>query len=204
MNQEKLKEVIEKAKAGDKKAKNIIINDNMKYIKIIANKFRLKNRNLSLDDLIQDGVIAVIKAINSYDINKDVKFNTYVYNFVTLSIISNIKKKYMTVKLPQGIHVPVDIFSLDENINEIEILLDKIKYEENKFDYIDDYLKWEQILKNKLTILEKKIILKTYFENKTVEITSNELNINKRKVSILKHRAIKKIKKFGNHLEEEF
>ncbi|MCR3759357.1 sigma-70 family RNA polymerase sigma factor [Clostridium felsineum] len=204
MDQEKLKEVIEKAKAGDKKAKNIIINDNMKYIKIIANKFRLKNRNLSLDDLIQDGVIAVIKAINSYDINKDVKFNTYVYNFVTLSIISNIKKKYMTVKLPQGIHVPVDIFSLDENINEIEILLDKIKYEENKFDYIDDYLKWEQILKNKLTILEKKIILKTYFENKTVEITSNELNINKRKVSILKHRAIKKIKKFGNHLEEEF
>ncbi|URZ15414.1 sigma-70 family RNA polymerase sigma factor [Clostridium felsineum] len=204
MDKEKLKEVIEKAKAGDKKAKNIIINDNMKYIKIIANKFRLKNRNLSLDDLIQDGVIAVIKAINSYDINKYVKFNTYVYNFVTLSIISNIKKKYMTVKLPQGIHVPVDIFSLDENINEIEILLDKIKYEENKFDYIDDYIKWEQILKNKLTTLEKKIILKTYFENKTVEITSNELNINKRKVSILKHRAIKKIKKCGNHLEEEF
>ncbi|PJI06591.1 MULTISPECIES: sigma-70 family RNA polymerase sigma factor [Clostridium] len=206
MGEQELKEVIERAKNGDTEAKEIIINFSMKYIKNAANRFHLNNKKLSVDDLVQDGVIAVLVAINYYDMKHDVKFSTYVYEIINLTILNSIKKRHMTVRVPQGvlIHNSFDILSLDENINKVETLLDKIKYKENKFDYIDDYAKWQSIFEKNLTQLEEKVILKFYFENKTIDCIAHELNVDKRKVYVLKHKALKKLKKLKRYYEEEF
>ena len=206
MEEQELKAVIKRAKNGDTEAKEIIINFSMRYIKNTANRFHLSNKNLSVDDLVQDGVIAVLRAINYYDMEHDVKFSTYVYEIINLRILNSIKKRHMTVRVPQGvlIHNSFDILSLDENINKIETSLDKIEYKENKFDYIDDYAKWQNIFQKKLTSLEEKIMLKFYFENKTIGCIAHELNTDKRKVSVLKHKALKELKKLKKYYEEEF
>lgn len=206
MEEQELKGVIEKAKNGDTEAKEIIINFSMKYIVSAANRFHLSNKNLSVDDLVQDGVIAVLRAINYYDMEHDVKFSTYVYEIINLRILNSIKKRHMTVRVPQGVLIynSFEILSLDENINKIETSLDKIEYRKNKFDYINDYVKWESIFEKKLTSLEGKVILKIYFENKTSDLAAHELNISKRKVSIVKYRALKKLKKLKKYYKEEF
>ncbi|URZ06743.1 RNA polymerase sigma-F factor [Clostridium felsineum] len=92
MKDNELKMIIVQAKAGDNDAKTALINDNIKYVKKIANNFCLNNKGLSLEDLIQEGIIAIIKAINSYDLNKNVKFSTYVYKMINFILISEIKK----------------------------------------------------------------------------------------------------------------
>ncbi|URZ00617.1 sigma-70 family RNA polymerase sigma factor [Clostridium felsineum] len=101
MKDNELKMIIVQAKAGDNDAKTALINDNIKYVKKIANNFCLNNKGLSLEDLIQEGIIAIIKAINSYDLNKNVKFSTYVYKMINFILISEIKKKYSYFKLPE-------------------------------------------------------------------------------------------------------
>lgn len=101
MDDEKTNELILKARGGDKYSKNLLIQDNMKYVKKIVNGFCLRNRNLSVEDLIQEGIIAVMKAINSYDINKKVKFSTYVFSMINFTLISEIKKKYSYFKIPE-------------------------------------------------------------------------------------------------------
>ncbi|ADZ21103.1 RNA polymerase sporulation-specific sigma factor [Clostridium acetobutylicum] len=101
MEDKEVKDLILRAKDGSKDAKSFLIDSSMKYIKKIANGFCLNNKSLSLEDLMQEGIIAVIKAINSYDLDKNVKFSTYVYSMINFTLISEIKKKYSYFKIPE-------------------------------------------------------------------------------------------------------
>lgn len=62
-------------KKGDKSAKNSLIEYNLKLVLSILKKYYNKTDNL--DDLFQIGTIGLIKAINNFDLNYDVKFSTY-------------------------------------------------------------------------------------------------------------------------------
>ena len=60
---------------GDKKAKEDLILGNMKLVLSITNKFSKRIDNL--DDLFQIGIVGLIKAIDNFDVNQNVKFSTY-------------------------------------------------------------------------------------------------------------------------------
>ena len=68
-------ELMKLVKEGDKKAKEKLILGNLKLVLSIINKFSKRVDNL--DDLFQIGVIGLIKAIDNFDLNQDVKFSTY-------------------------------------------------------------------------------------------------------------------------------
>lgn len=68
-------ELLKKAKAGDKRAREEMINGNLRLVLSVVQKF--SGRGESPDDLFQVGCIGLIKAIDNFDPNLDVKFSTY-------------------------------------------------------------------------------------------------------------------------------
>lgn len=100
------KALFERVKEGDKEAKNLIIEKNLKLVIDIAHKLLMISRNvhdrndLSLDDLIQEGNIALIRAVETYDPSLyDNSFSTFAYPTIFYLIKNYIKKSTI-------IHVP--------------------------------------------------------------------------------------------------
>jgi len=73
-NQEK-EELMKKIKAGDKAARDIFIEGNLRLVLSVIQRFN--NRGENIDDLFQVGCIGLIKAIDNFDVSKEVKFSTY-------------------------------------------------------------------------------------------------------------------------------
>ena len=68
-------ELIKKAQAGDTAARDKIVEENIGLVWSIVKRF--KNRGYEIDDLFQIGSIGLIKSIDKFDVNYDVKFSTY-------------------------------------------------------------------------------------------------------------------------------
>ncbi len=68
-------ELIQRVQQGDKECKEQLVQENMGLIWSIVRKFT--NRGYEADDLFQIGAIGLLKCINKFDLNYDVKFSTY-------------------------------------------------------------------------------------------------------------------------------
>ncbi len=67
--------LLQKVKEGDKKAREELINGNLRLVLSVIQRFT--NRGENLDDLFQVGCIGLIKAIDNFDISQNVRFSTY-------------------------------------------------------------------------------------------------------------------------------
>lgn len=70
-----IKELLKKARQGDARAREKLINCNLKLVFNLVRRFQ--NRGYELEDLFQIGCIGLMKAIDKFDLNYDVKFSTY-------------------------------------------------------------------------------------------------------------------------------
>lgn len=68
-------ELLKKAHDGDKKAREELINGNLRLVLSVVQRFA--NRGENMDDLFQVGVIGLIKAIDNFNLDLDVRFSTY-------------------------------------------------------------------------------------------------------------------------------
>lgn len=68
-------ELLRRAHNGDKKAREDLINGNLRLVLSVVQRF--SNRSENMDDLFQVGVIGLIKAIDNFNLELDVKFSTY-------------------------------------------------------------------------------------------------------------------------------
>lgn len=68
-------ELLKKARAGDAKAREELIKGNLRLVLSVVQRFQ--NRGESMDDLFQVGVIGLIKAIDNFNLDLDVRFSTY-------------------------------------------------------------------------------------------------------------------------------
>ena len=68
-------ELLKKARAGDSKAREELIKGNLRLVLSVVQRFQ--NRGESMDDLFQVGVIGLIKAIDNFNLDLDVRFSTY-------------------------------------------------------------------------------------------------------------------------------
>ena len=68
-------ELIKKSQAGDKEARDMVVEGNLKLVLSVIKKFN--NRGVNLDDLFQVGAMGLIKAIDNFDFSHGVKFSTY-------------------------------------------------------------------------------------------------------------------------------
>ena len=75
LKHEEMIELFRRYKSGEEDVKDILVEGNLRLVLSILRKYHNKCDNL--DDLFQIGVIGLIKAINNFDLNYDVRFSTY-------------------------------------------------------------------------------------------------------------------------------
>ena len=73
-------ELLKQMHAGDKSARDKLIEGNLRLVLSVIQRFL--NRNENLDDLFQVGCIGLIKSIDNFDISQNVRFSTYAVPMV--------------------------------------------------------------------------------------------------------------------------
>lgn len=81
LSEEKKTELLKKTRAGDKAAREELIQSNLRLVLSVIQKFM--SRGAPADDLFQVGVVGLIKAIDNFDVNLDVKFSTYAVPMIS-------------------------------------------------------------------------------------------------------------------------
>lgn len=91
------RELILKSKEGDVDARNKIIESNLRFVFNIARKYT--GKGIPISDLISEGNLGLVKAIEKFDTTKDVKFITYAVYWVREYMSASIRKNYSRADL---------------------------------------------------------------------------------------------------------
>ena len=75
LSEQEKRDLLTRARAGDKKARQSMIEGNLRLVLSVVQRFAQRGENL--DDLFQVGCIGLIKAIDNFDLSQNVKFSTY-------------------------------------------------------------------------------------------------------------------------------
>ena len=85
--------------AGDKEAYNKLVEHNIKLVMSVAQKY--KKPGVSILDLIQEGNIGLLKAIERFDVTRGNKFSTYAIWWIRQAIMSFLEDNAKTIRLPR-------------------------------------------------------------------------------------------------------
>ena len=100
LSKEETVELFKKYNEGDEQAKEELIKSNLRLVVSVAKQFL--NRGLDYIDLVQEGNLGLIKAVEKYDFTMEKAFSTYAYNWIKLSIRRAIDNKARTIRIPIG------------------------------------------------------------------------------------------------------
>ena len=186
---------IDKMLNGDKIAREKLINHNLRLVAHVCKKY---NGAFEADDLISVGSIGLIKGIDSFKKDKGSQLSTYVSRCIENEILMLLranKKHKVCVSIEEPIGVDkdgqemslYDIIPQDEEKDPDVVVERKVMVEEIK-----------EIMKNKLSEREYKIICLRYGLNDRIERTQQEvaliLNISRSYISRIETKAIEIIK----------
>ena len=100
LTQDEVACLIEKAQKGDSKAKNEVVQSNLRFVVTIAKQFQ--NRGIPLMDLISSGNEGLIKSVDKYDATKGTTFLSYAVWWIRQCIYNSIYWQAREIRLPMS------------------------------------------------------------------------------------------------------
>lgn len=194
LSSEDEKKYLIQMKEGDEKARNILIERNLRLVAHVCKKYSFSG--VDQDDLISIGTIGLIKGINSFNMDKNIKLATYVARCIEneiLMLLRSAKKKNNEVYLNEPIGKDKDdnVMTLGETLENDERAIE---------DTVDLKFKIKELysqMKNVLQDREKRIIELRFGLNgdkpKTQKEIAQMLNISRSYVSRIETKAIGKL-----------
>ena len=185
---------IELAINGDEKAKNILIEHNLRLVVFLAKKY--DNTGVDLEDLVSIGTIGLIKGVNTYKNDKNIKLATYASRCIDNEILMFLRKN----KKRKGEVSFEDSLSYDAEGNELH-LEDVLGTDANVVsqgieDETDRRLMYEEL--NKLNDRDKEIISIRYGllgkKEMTQKDVANMLGISQSYISRIEKKVIGRLK----------
>ncbi len=198
LSKEEEYELALRSSEGDKIARDKLIEHNLRLVVFLAKKY--ENTGYDIEDLVSIGSIGLIKGINTYKADKNIKLATYVSRCISNEILMFLrknKKKKVEVSLEETLNYDAegntlaleDVLGTDEDI----VLENVSKKQEAK------YLASEL---NMLNDREKLIMTLRYGLNNTKEYTQKEvatmLGISQSYISRIEKKVIRRIKETIN------
>ena len=198
LSKEEEKDLFLRSRSGDMKARNKLIEHNLRLVAHIVKKYYTTYPDQ--DDLISVGTIGLIKAIDSFDVSKGSRFATYAGKCLQNEILMYFRaqKKHSSVT---SINESVDTDKDGNPLTYLEIIASPDDIAES----IDRKIRLEKIIKAislVLTEREKRIMMLRYGLNKSgVSYAQRDvakmLNISRSYVSRIEKSAIKKIREYS-------
>ena len=185
---------VKKAEEGDTKAREILIEHNLRLVVFLAKKY--ENTKVDLEDLVSIGTIGLIKGVNTYKLDKNIKLATYASRCIDNEILMFLRKN----KKRRGEISFEDSLSYDSEGNELHLedilgtekdIVTKGIEEEH-----DKKVLYQEI--NKLKKRDKQIMILRYGLFNTKEMTQKDvadlMGISQSYISRIEKKVIKKIK----------
>ena len=181
---------------GDIRGRNKLIEHNLRLVVYVAKRFETNITNL--EDLISIGTIGLVKAINTFKLDKNIKLATYASRCIENEILMYLRKK-SKMKVEVSLDEPL---KCDYDGNEL-LLIDILSLNQN--EVVDDLLikEKERMLHEAIKKLRprEKLILSLRFglngyDELTQKETADKLGISQSYISRLEKRIIKKLRTY--------
>ncbi len=195
LSEKQEREYLEKYASGDIEARNKLVEHNLRLVAHIIKKYY--GTQSEQDDLVSIGTIGLIKAINTYDMNKNIRLSSYASRCIENEILMhfrNAKKSSQDISLNETIDT-------DKDGNPLT-LLDIMSVDDNIIDELDFKLnskKLGQFINEELNDREKTIIMMRYGldgrKPMTQKVIAKQLNISRSYVSRIETKALKLLRK---------
>jgi RNA polymerase primary sigma factor len=162
--------VARRAAAGNKAAREKLINANLRFVVKIAKQYQ--NQGLPLDDLISEGNVGLIKAVDRFDVEKGYRFISYAVWWIRQAIFFAICHKAKIIRLPVVMMLKYQKIqqirkqlrkqmSYNEEVQEIAAILNM---DEKQVEYLLDISRDMVSLENTMAF-DTDITLKDYIED---------------------------------------
>ncbi len=161
---------------GDENAKEYVINHNLRLVIRIARRFL--GHNIPLMDLIQEGNIGLMKAIEKFDYTKGYKFSTYATWWIRQAITRNISNYSRSIRLPVHVCETINKINKCQSLhlanNGSQASLDELSESLNMSkEKINEYLSYSQdilSLNNPVNTEEADSTLEDFLVDDTIDI----------------------------------
>ncbi len=188
-------EMLRRMEEGDKNARAVLIEKNLRLVSHIVKKYYSKTNDT--DDLISIGTIGLIKAIDSFKADKNVRLATYASRCIENEILMHFRSNK---KQANDIYLG-DTLEVDKDGNPLTIE-DTISTNADLADDLETKIRWEKvskIIENLEDDREKEIIILRYGLNNKTPLTQREvaqrLNISRSYVSRIEKKVLNDIRK---------
>ena len=185
---------VDRSMEGDMEARNILIEHNLRLVVFLAKKY--ENTKIDLEDLVSIGTIGLIKGVNTYRLDKNIKLATYASRCIDNEILMYLRK---TKKKRTEISFE-DSLSFDADGNELH-LEDVMGTEadivtKGLFDEFDRNMLYQEV--SKLEGRDREILEYRYGLNGRKELTQKEvaslMGISQSYISRIEKKVIKRLK----------